>query len=121
MGRGTYAGGHTKIFISEVGTKWEVSDRPQREPGSSLRARWDVEIGVETGQGLRTVSKQGRSFLSMCAKAFRGDVLTDNNPKAPPVLQKEVKLAGGNKKWIASDPVRLRLFEECYRKMGTKC
>lgn len=120
MGTGGYTGGHTKIFISASGTKWEVSDQAQQRSDGSLRNRWDPEIGVETGQGLRPISKQGRSFVSMCAVAFCRDVLSESNPRPPPVLQREVKLAGGNKKWIASNPVRLRLFEDFFRKTESK-
>jgi hypothetical protein len=120
MGKGTYTGGHTKIFISNSGMKWEVPDRPAEHPDDSRRNRWDAEIGVETGRDLRKVSKQGRSFLSMCAVAFCNDVLTDSNPRPPPTMQKEVKLAGGNKRWIASNPVRLRLFEEFFKKKEPK-
>src|SRR5262249_36558911 len=116
MGTGSYIGGHTKIFISDEGTKWEVSDRSSDPPDGSRRNRWDAEIGVETGRRLRKVSKESRSFLSMCALAFRRDLLSESHPKPPAFLQREVKLAGGNKKWIASDAVRLRLFEQFFKK-----
>ena len=117
MGRGAYLGSHTKIFITKAGTRWEVSDRAQTEPDPSVRKRWDVEIAVETGRKLRKVSKQARSFLSMCAVAFHNDLLTDNHPEAPLALQKAVIGAGGNKKWIVRDSARLRVFEELYRKI----
>jgi hypothetical protein len=108
MGKGTYLGGHSKIFVSGSGTAWEVPDLPAQQPDHSRRDRWHEEmVGGE-----RKVSKQGRSFLSMCAIAFHDDVLTDSNPKPPPVLQKQVRLSGGNRKWIVSDPDRLRLFEK---------
>jgi hypothetical protein len=120
MGTGSYIGGHTKIFISDGGTKWEVSDRPAARSDDSTRERWDEEVGVETGRRLRRVSKEGRSFLSMCAVAFRNDALTDHHPKPPSPLQREVKLAGGNKKWIANDPARLGLFEQFYKRSEPK-
>jgi len=108
MGKGTYVGGHSKIFVSGSGTVWEVPDLPAQQPDDLRRDRWDDEI---VG-GERKVRKQGRSFLSMCAMAFRRDILTDSNPKPPPVLQKQVRLAGGNREWIVRDPHRLRLFEK---------
>jgi hypothetical protein len=117
MGTGSYTGGHTKIFISDSGTTWEVSDRPAKERDDSRRDRWDAEIAVKTGP---RITKESRSFLSMCAVAFRRDVLSDHNPKPPAVLQRQVTLAGGNKNWIVSDPTRLRLFEDFYRKTGSK-
>jgi hypothetical protein len=51
----------------------------------------------------------------MCAVAFCEDVFTDKVPKPPIVIRNEVKRAGGNKRWIANDPIRLKLFEEFYR------
>jgi hypothetical protein len=84
------------IILAPDGTKWEVSDRPEDDQSSSLRKRWDVEIAVEIGPGSREISKLSRSFLSMCAGAFHDDVLTDSNPKPPPVLQKEVSAARVN-------------------------
>jgi len=116
MGIGSYLGGHTKIFISEGGTKWEVSDRPANRSDESIRDRWDGEVGVETGASLRRVSKEGRSFLSMCAVAFRKDILTESHPKPPAHLQREIKRAGGNKKGIASNSARLGLFEQFYKR-----
>ena len=116
MGSGSYIGGHTKIFISAGGTRWEVTDRPSSRPDDSTRERWDDEVAVGTGRRLRRVSKEGRSFLSMCAVAFRNDVLSESHPKPPARLQREIKLAGGNKKWIASDSARLGLFEQFYKR-----
>jgi hypothetical protein len=66
MGKGAYTGGHSKIFISSSGTLWEVPDLPAQQPDHLRRDRWDEEI---VG-GQRGISKQGRSFLSMCAMAF---------------------------------------------------
>jgi hypothetical protein len=51
----------------------------------------------------------------MCAVAFREDVFTDKVPKPPIVIRNEVKCAGGNKRWIANDPIRWKLFEEFYK------
>jgi hypothetical protein len=112
MGKGTYTGGHSKIFISGSGTVWEVSDRPAQQPDHSRHDRWDDEIV----SGQRKISKEGRSFLSMCAMAFHNDMLTATNPKPPPVLQKQVRLAGGNRSWIASDLSRLKLFEHFFNR-----
>lgn len=118
MGTGSYAGGHTKVFISNGGTRWEVPDLPAKQPDDSRRGRWDEEVVGENDQKLRKGRKEARSFLSMCAVAFRDDVWTDSNPKPPPVLQKEVRLAGGSKRWIATSRVRLNLFEHFFRKAG---
>ncbi len=118
MGSGSYIGAHTKIFISDRGTRWEVPDHPAHQPDNSRRNRWDDDVASETGRS--KFHKQIRSFLSMCAVAFRSDGLTDDNPKPPPALQKKVKMAGGNKRWIASNPVRLRLFEEFLKKVREK-
>jgi hypothetical protein len=104
MGTGSYTGGHTKILSA-------------KEPDDSRPDRWDAKIAVETG---RRITKEGRSFLSMCAVAFCRDVLSDNNPRPPAILQRQIKLTGGNKKWIASDPTRLRLFEDLYRQTESK-
>jgi hypothetical protein len=116
MGSGSYTGSHTKIFISNLGTRWEVPDLPAKQPDHSRRHRWDEEVVGESEQKLRRVRKEVRSFFSMCAVAFRDDVWTDSNPKPPPVLQKEVRLAGGSKNWIAASRVRLKLFEDFFRK-----
>jgi hypothetical protein len=116
MGSGSYIGGHTKIFISDRGTTWEVSDRATNRSDDSSRERWDDEVGVGVGRGLRKVSKEGRSFLSMCAVAFRNDVLSESHPKPPARRQREVNLAGGNRKWIASDRGRFGIFEQFYKK-----
>jgi len=87
----SYLGGHTKIFISESGTRWEVPDVPLRQSDSTKRDRWDSEIGVETGRG---ASKETRFFLSQCAVAFFNDALTDTYPQPPPILKsKFAKLA----------------------------
>jgi hypothetical protein len=67
MGRGTYVGGHTKIFITDSGTAWEVPDRPAEQPDDSKKERWDDE---SIGRNERTVTKEGRSFLSVCAGRF---------------------------------------------------
>jgi hypothetical protein len=112
MGRVDYIGGHTIVFVSDGGTKWEAADRPAKQQDDSQRKRWDDEVGVEIGRGHRRVSKVERSFLSMCAVAFCGDVLSDINPKPPVGLQREVRRAGGNKKWIVGDFGRIRMFEE---------
>jgi hypothetical protein len=119
MGSGSYTGAHTKIFISDRGTTWEVPDRPLNRDDPP-RGRWDEEVGVETGRGLRSVSKEGRSFLSMCAVAFRNDLLTENHPKPPASLQREIKLAGGNRQWITRASARLELFEQFYRRSGPR-
>jgi hypothetical protein len=116
MGTGSYTGSHTKVFISNRGTRWEVSDLPARQPDDSRRGRWDEEVVGESEQGLPRARKEVRSFLSMCAVAFRDDVWNDSNPKPPSVLQKEVRLAGGSKRWIATNRVRLKLFEDFLRK-----
>jgi hypothetical protein len=72
-------------------------------------------MGVEIGRGLRKATKEHRSFLSMCAVAFHNDLLINDNPKPPIALQKAVRRSGGNRKWIVSDPSRLRLFETFYK------
>ena len=113
MGTGSYTGGHTKIFITDKGTKWEVPDRPPEQGDGSRRERWDDEI---IGGSERTVSKEARSFLSMCATAFRGDSLTGDHPMPPVALRKQIRRAGGNKEWIARDQIRLSLFERFYKK-----
>jgi hypothetical protein len=113
MGTGSYTGGHTTVFVTPKGTRWEAPDRPAEQPDGSLRERWDEEI---ISRSERTVSKEARSFLSMCATAFRRDALTDNHPKPPVCLQKQIKRACGNKKWIATDQIRMNLFESFYKK-----
>ena len=120
MGSGSYIGGHTKIFISDRGTTWEVADRATNGSDNSSRDRWDDEVGVEVGHGLRKVSKEGRSFLSMCAVAFRNDVLSKSHPNPPARLQHEVKLAGGNMKWIASDRGRLGILSSFTRSASNR-
>jgi hypothetical protein len=117
MGKGTYAGGHTKLFVTDKGTIWEVSDRAADQPDDSRRERWDDE---DIGRSKRTVSKEERSFLSMCATAFRNDSFTDSHPKPPLALQKQIRRAGGNKRWIAVDQIRLSLFEKSYKKTKPK-
>jgi hypothetical protein len=112
MGSGGYTGGHTKVFLSKSGTSWEVSDPFATQPGSPTLKRWDKK-GVEAGG---KIDKQSRSFLSMCAVSFYNDALTDNSPKPPPAMQKELRTAGGNRRWIASDSVRLKVFEDFYLK-----
>jgi hypothetical protein len=120
MGTGSYIGGHTKVFISAGGTRWEVPDRRGRGPNDSMRDRWDDELGVETSRGLRQLGKETRSFLSMCATAFHNDGLSETHPKPLPRLQREIKLAGGNKSWIARDTVRLNLFAYFFKKLVTR-
>jgi hypothetical protein len=117
MGRSTYTGGHSKIFVNEKGTTWEVPDQPAEQPDDSKKERWDEEI---VGRIERTISKEARSFLSMCAKAFRNDSLTDNHPKPPVALQKQIRGAGGNKRWIVTDQIRLSLFESLYKRANSK-
>jgi hypothetical protein len=116
MTKGSYIGAHTKIFLSDGGTKWEVADSPANRPNDSRRDRWHGETLSEPDGGLRKVSKEERSFVSMCAVAFRSDALTDTNPKPRHGLQKEIKLAGENKRWIAGNPIRLSIFEAFFRK-----
>jgi hypothetical protein len=113
MGRGSYLGGHTKIFPSDGGTKWKLTDQPQSNT-EGPRKRWDGEIGVLANQELRSIGKQRRSFLSMCAVAFCEDALTDGVPKPPAVIQKEVRHAGGNRRWIAGNALRLKQFKDLY-------
>src|ERR1700730_15446351 len=117
MGTGSYTGGHTKIYITDNGTKWEVLDRSAEQADRSRREGWDEEI---IGRSERTVSKEARSFLSICATAFRGDSLTENHPMPPVALRKQIRRAGGNKKWIATDQIRLSLFESFYKKTKPK-
>jgi hypothetical protein len=47
MGAGSYTGGHSKVFISDSGTTWEVSDRSAKELTDWRRVRWDPEIAVD--------------------------------------------------------------------------
>ena len=117
MGTGSYTGGRTKIFITIRGTIWEVPDRPMHQPNDSRRERWDDEVITSSNA---TLSREGRSFLSMCAVAFHSDTLTDNYPKPPPALQKQIRRAGGNKRWIAVDQIRLSLFEKFYKRTKPK-
>jgi hypothetical protein len=116
MGTGSYIGAHTKVFISDGGTRWEVPDAAANEPDGSRKKRWDEEVAGASDGGPSGITKEMRSFLSMCAVAFHRDLLTESNPKSPPALHKQIKLAGGNKNWIARDPVRLRLFADFYKK-----
>jgi hypothetical protein len=111
MGTGSYTGAHTKIFITDSGTKWEVPDQSAKREDGSRRERWDEEI---IARSERTVTKEARSFLSMCATAFRSDCLTHNHP--PVALRKEIRRSGGNKNWIVRDQIRLSLFESFYKK-----
>jgi hypothetical protein len=120
MGSGSYTGGHTIVFINAAGTKWEVPDLPTSGPSNSIRSRWDDKVGVETGRGLRRAGKEARSFLSMCAAAFHNDALTETHPKPPGRLQREIKLAGGNKHWIVTDRSRLVLFAQFLKKLELK-
>jgi hypothetical protein len=120
MGTGSYVGGHTKVFISAGGTRWEVPDRPVKRTDDLTRERWDNKLGVETGRELRRLGKETRSFISMCAMAFYNDGLSETHPKPLPRLQREIKLVGGNKNWIASDAARLSLFEHFFKKLLTK-
>jgi hypothetical protein len=106
MGAGSYLGGHSRIFVSDSGTRWEVPDPAEVRP-------WDASIEVETG---RKIGKEIRSFLSMCAVAFRDDQLSDSNPRPPAILIREIQRAGGNKRWIAEDRSRLALFKSFYLK-----
>lgn len=41
-------------------------------------------------------------------------ILTDSVPKPPAVIQNEVKNAGGNRRWIAGDALRLKQFKDLY-------
>jgi hypothetical protein len=118
MGSGSYIGGHTKVFISERGTRWEVADFPARQSGNSRRKAWDDEVVNGSYAARTSVSKEARSFLSMCAVAFRDDSLTDGFPKPHPILQREIRRLGGNKRWIVCDPRRLRLFESVLKKIS---
>jgi hypothetical protein len=108
MGKGGYLGGNSEVRITEDGTQWapeqEVDAPPKEE-------RWSPTVGVETGPELHARAKIRRSFISMCAVAFRNDKLTDKEPAPPDPLRKEVRAAGGNRRWICQDPARLALFE----------
>lgn len=46
MGTGSYIGAHTKVFISDTGTRWEIPDRPTNEADGSRRKRWDEEVAA---------------------------------------------------------------------------
>ena len=120
MGTGNYIGAHTKVFITDGGTRWEVPDAAANEPDGSRRKRWDEEVAATPDRGPARMTKEVRSFLSMCAVAFRRDALTERNPKPPAALQKQVRAAGGNKSWIASDSSRLRLFADFYKRPKSK-
>jgi hypothetical protein len=120
MGTGNYIGGHTKVFISDGGTRWEVSDAAANEADGSHRKRWDEEVAATPDRGPSKITKEVRSFLSMCAVAFRRDALTESNPKPPAAVQKQVRVAGGNKSWIARDSSRLRLFADFYKRPKSK-
>src|SRR5688572_789492 len=111
----TYRGGHTKVFISQSGTSWEVPDHSQVVADPGVRKRWDEETVGEAGDRPE-VEKQARSFLSMCAMAFWHDALTNESPPALPELKKQVRRAGGNKRWIVGSATRLGLFEQYYKK-----
>jgi len=113
MGRGGYLGGHTKIFPSDGGTTWKLNDPPQPKT-EEPRKRWDRESDAPLGEAQRIIRLQRRSFISMCAVAFCGDALTDNVPKPPTVIRKEVNHAGGNRRWIADDALRLKQFKDLY-------
>jgi hypothetical protein len=120
MGTGSYIGAHTKVFITDGGTRWEVPNAAANEPDGSRRKRWDREVAVTADGASDRKTKDVRSFLSMCAVAFRRDALTESNPKPPPALHKQVRDAGGNKSWIASDSSRLRLFADFYKRPKSK-
>ena len=120
MGTGSYIGAHTKVFISDTGTRWEIPDRPTNEADGSRRKRWDEEVAATPDRGPARMTKEVRSFLSMCAVAFHRDALTESNPKPPAALQKQVRAAGGNKTGIARDSSRLRLFADFYKRPKSK-
>lgn len=70
-------------LLIDGGTTWKLNDRPQ--PKS-----WDRESEPPLSKTQRIIRLQRRSFLWMCAVAFCGDALTDNVPKPPAVIRKEV-------------------------------
>jgi hypothetical protein len=86
------------IAAKDRGSTQEVGPRP----------------GVPPSEEQRGIRLQRRSFLSMCAVAFCGDVLTGNVPEPPAVIWKEVTHAGGNRRWIAGDALRLKHFKDLY-------
>jgi hypothetical protein len=51
MGTGSYIGAHTKVFISDTGTRWEIPDRPTNEADGSRRKRWDEEVAATPDRG----------------------------------------------------------------------
>jgi hypothetical protein len=107
-----------QIFLS-----WQRCDHrrrpemPRINTGGSMSENLkmkDPEKSAQAGLNLRKISKQQRSFISMCVVAFRKDSLTDTKPIPPPALRNEIKSRGGNKKWIATNDRRLSLFKRFY-------
>jgi hypothetical protein len=63
MGTGSYIGAHTKIFISDGGTRWEVSDRPANQPDDSRRTGGTTKSRAKLAAGgARSASKAGPSY-----------------------------------------------------------
>jgi hypothetical protein len=120
MGRGTYSGGSSTIRVREDGTTWGSSDsaenKKQRVPiwRSHGRRPTEKEIELEQQREDSQERKILRSFISECVTAYAAKLLTATHPIAPRSLQKRIKNAGGNIRWLEANSRHQALFHGIY-------
>jgi hypothetical protein len=105
MGKGGYNGGGSKIFIGENGTAWETKWDSDQTIDEFLD-RWDKRDDLKFDSAIQVRKRQRKQlayFLLACARAYVADTLSQTFPPPPNFLSKQIRKAGGNAKWLASD------------------
>src|SRR5688572_4715571 len=120
MGRGTYLGGHSKLWVGNNGTAWGTFDgaesRSKNNKQKIVRDRAPTEKQIAEQEKLDVIQEKAvvRDFISRCVREYAANKLTAKNPQAPPILRKRVANAGGNIKWLMLDVGYQSLFHQAY-------
>jgi hypothetical protein len=119
MGRGSYSGAHTVVWVGPDGTLWPTDgELPPAETFKPWDRRdspkLDQQVHWEKGYQRKLESR----FIAACAAALVEGTLSKAHPPPPAHLRKEVKQCGGNANWLRANRARLQAFTKSARGQG---
>lgn len=112
LGRGTYSGAHTQIFVGDESTRWPM----ELEVAANRFDRWGKDDFTPASVDDRRNSSGYRmktwelKLLAGFAQCYRNQLPPNKLPMIPADFAELIIKAGGLTAWINSDEKRLRTF-----------
>jgi hypothetical protein len=119
LGRGSYVGGHTHVFLGEDGTSWPTPiDSCQSE---EIRDRWSNNRPSENNLSVASNSNHKSyelKLLASFAQCYRGKLPLNRLPLIPLEMAERIIKAGGLVEWINGDRKRGDRFWKIVREQS---